>query len=62
MAFVPGFDAYGRATVPDAKGYKPFTVYNGQTNVDNRRLGLGLYGPSDRLHNDLVESQYNRGN
>ena len=62
MAFVPGFDAYGRATVPDAKGYKPFTVYNGQTNVDNRRLGLGLYGPSDRLHNDLIESQYNRGN
>lgn len=62
MGFTPGFDAYGKAVVPDVVGYKPFTVYNGQVNVDNRRLGLGLYGPSDRLHNDLVNSQYNRGN
>lgn len=62
MGFTPGFDAYGKAFVPDGVGYKPFTVYKGQVNVDNRRLGMGLYGPSDRLHNDLVDSQYNRGN
>ena len=58
MGFTPGFDAYGKAVVPDGVGYKPFTVYKGQVNVDNRRLGMGLYGPSDRLHNDLINSQY----
>ena len=58
MGFTPGFDAYGKTIVPDVVGYRPFTVYNNQKNVDNRRLGLGLYGPSDRLHNDLVDSQY----
>jgi hypothetical protein len=58
MGFTPGFDAYGKSVVPDVVGYKPFTVYNNQKNVDNRRLGMGLYGPSDRLHNELVGSQY----
>ena len=62
MGYTPGFDAYKQAFIPQTVGYKPFTVYNNQKNVDNRRLGMGLYGPSDRLHNDLVESQYNRGN
>jgi hypothetical protein len=58
MGFTPGFDTYGKVMVPDAVGYRPFTVYNNQKNVDNRRLGMGLYGPSERLHNDLVGSQY----
>jgi hypothetical protein len=58
MGFTPGFDAYGKAMIPQTIGYKPFTVYNNQVNVDNRRLGMGLYGPSDRLHNELVDSQY----
>lgn len=58
MGFTPGFDAYGKVLVPDSNGYKPFTVYKGQVNVDNKRLGWGLYGPSDRLHNDLVDLQY----
>ncbi len=62
MGFTPGFDAYSTVVMRDVVGYKPFTVYNNQKNVDNRRLGMGLYGPSDRLHNELVESQYNRGN
>ena len=61
MGFTPGFDTYGKVMVPDAIGYRPFTVYNKQVNVDNRRLGMGLYGPSDRLHNELVDSQY-KGN
>ncbi len=61
MAFTPGFDTYALVKMQDVTGYTPFTVYNGQVNVDNKRLGRGLYGPSDRLHNDLVESQY-RGN
>lgn len=58
MAFTPGFDKYSLVRIQDVTGYKPVTVYNGQVNVDNKRLGRGLYGPSDRLHNDLVESQY----
>ena len=58
MGFTPGFDTYGKVLVPDGVGYNPFTVYNGQVNVDNRRLGMGMYGPSDRLHNDLVNSQF----
>ena len=61
MGFTPGFDTYGKTTIPDVTGYKPFTVYNGQRTVDNARLGRGLFGPTDRLHNDMVDSQYNRG-
>ena len=61
MGFTPGFDAYGKSFVPDGVGYKPFTVYARQVNVDNVRLGRRLYGPSDRLHDELVESQY-KGN
>lgn len=62
MGFTPGFDAYGKVMVPDAAGYKPYTVYNNQKTVDNRRLGMGLFGPTDRLHNEMVDAQYNRGN
>lgn len=58
MAFTPGFDAYGKAFIPEAAGYKPFTVYNNQVNVDNHNVRMGLYGPSDRLHNELIKSQY----
>jgi hypothetical protein len=61
MGFTPGFDGYGKAILPDAAGYKPFTVYNNQRTVDNARVGRGLFGPTDRLHNELVESQYTRG-
>lgn len=62
MGFTPGFDAYGKVMVPDAAGYRPYTVYNNQKTVDNRRLGMGLFGPTDRLHNEMVDAQYNRGN
>lgn len=60
MGYTPGFDVYGKAFIPQTVGYKPYTVYNNQVNVDNRRLGRGLTGPSDRLHSEMVESQYNR--
>lgn len=62
MGFTPGFDTYNKAMIPDGVGYKPFTIYNNQRNVDNARLGRGLFGPTDRLHNEMVDSQYNRGN
>lgn len=61
MGHTPGFDTYSKSSIPDVIGYKPYTVYSNQVNVDNRRLGQALYGPSDRLHNDLVNSQY-KGN
>jgi hypothetical protein len=61
MGFTPGFDAYGKAAVPDVVGYKPFTVYNNQKNIDNR-ANLRMFGGNDRLHNEMVDSQYNRGN
>ena len=59
MGFTPGFDAYGKTIVPDAAGYKPFTVYNNQRTIDNRSA-LRMFGGSDRLHNEMVESQYGR--
>ena len=58
MSFVPGFDAYGKVAVPDGIGYKPFTVYNNQKNVDNARVMRGLSGASDRTHEQMVEAQY----
>ena len=61
MGFTPGFDAY-QVTMPDVKGYKPYAIYTNQKTVDNRRLGLGLFGPSDKVHSDMVDSQYNRNN
>jgi hypothetical protein len=61
MGFTPGFDAY-KVTMPDVAGYKPYSVYANQKTVDNRRLGYGLFGPTDNLHKEMVDSQYNRGN
>lgn len=60
MAFTPGFSAY-YTMMPDGIGYKAVSVYNNQVNVDNRRASRGLMGPSDKLHDELVNSQY-KGN
>jgi hypothetical protein len=59
MGFTPGFDVYGKAVLPDGVGYKPFTVYNNQRTIDNRSA-VRMFGGTDRLHNEMVESQYNR--
>ena len=59
MGFTPGFDAYGKTMVPDVAGYKPYTVYNNQKNIDNR-ANLRMFGGTDRLHNEMVDAQYNR--
>ena len=58
MGFTPGFDVYAKSMLPDGVGYKPFTVYNNQRNIENRAT-LRMFGGTDRLHNDMVESQYN---
>ena len=59
MGFTPGFDAYGKAMIQDVAGYKPFTVYNNQRNIENRAT-LRMFGGTDRLHNEMVDSQYNK--
>ena len=60
MGFSAGFDAYGKLVVPDGRGYRPFSVYDNQRTVDNRRNGNALFGPTDRLHNELVDLQYKK--
>lgn len=59
MGFTPGFDAYGKTVIQDVVGYRPFTVYNNQKNIDSR-ANLRMFGGTDRLHNEMVESQYNK--
>lgn len=58
MGFTPGFDTYGKTIMNDVVGYKPYSIYNNQKNIDNR-ANLRMFGGTDRLHNDMVESQYN---
>lgn len=59
MGFVAGFDAYGRVNLQDAVGYRPFEIYRGQQNIDSP-AARGLVGRSDRIHQDMVDSQYNK--
>ena len=58
MGFTPGFDTYGKVMMSDVVGYKPYSIYNNQKNIDNR-ANLRMFGGTDRLHNEMVESQYN---
>jgi hypothetical protein len=59
MGFTPGFDSYGKTMVPDAAGYRPYTVYSNQRTVDNRSA-LRMFGGTDNLHREMVDSQYKR--
>jgi hypothetical protein len=61
MGFTPGFDSYNRFLLPDGQGYKPYSVYNNQRNVDSP-AGRGLFGSSDNAHQKMVDAQYNLGN
>ena len=58
MAFVPGFDAYNKVILRDKPFYPPVEIYKGQSNVDNRVLGRRMFGPTDQLHNEMVNQQY----
>ena len=58
MSFVPGFDVYRNAVMVDRPFYRQEQVYKSQTNVDNRNLGRRMFGPSDRLHEQMIDSQY----
>jgi len=59
MGFVPGFDAYGQAKLPDGIGYRPFEIYRGQRNVDNPAGRRFLTG-ADAKHQEMVDQQYAR--
>jgi hypothetical protein len=60
MGFTPGFDAYSRQIIVQQQFYKPYQVYGNQKTIDNR-ANLRMFGGTDKLHNDMVESQY-KGN
>ena len=60
MGFTPGFDTYSKAIMSDVVGYKPFSIYNNQKNIDSR-ANQRMFGGTDRLHNEMVDSQYNKG-
>lgn len=60
IAVVPnGFDRYN-VTLKDVVFYEPKEIYRNQNVVDNARAQRGLQGGSDRLHQEMVDSQYNR--
>lgn len=61
MGFNPSFDVYNSVIIKDASFYKPFTIYGGQKNVDNARVGRRLFGATDQLHNQMVQSQFELG-
>ena len=57
MGFTSGFDAYSTQLITQQKFYKPYQVYGNQKTVDNR-ANLRMFGGTDRLHNEMVEQQY----
>lgn len=57
MGFTPGFDAYGKQLIVQQQFYKPYQVYGNQKTIDNR-ANLRMFGGTDRLHNEMVEKQY----
>ncbi len=58
MGFTPGFDVYNNMFIQDSHGYKPFTIYVKQNNVDNARLNRRLNNASDILHTMMIEMQW----
>jgi hypothetical protein len=57
MGFTPGFDAYSKEIIVQQQFYKPYQVYGNQKTIDNR-ANLRMFGGTDRLHNEMVEKQY----
>jgi hypothetical protein len=60
MGFTPGFDAYSRQIIVQQQFYKPYQVYGNQKNIDSR-ANLRMFGGTDSLHQQMIESQY-KGN
>jgi len=61
MALAPaGYDSYLNLTMRDVVFYEPKEIYKNQRNVDNVRALRQL--SSDRLHQEMIEQQYKKGN
>ncbi len=59
IGFTPGFDTYAKV-LPDVQFYQPYEAYPGQRTIDTP-AGRGLFGGSDSVHQQIVDSQYNLG-
>ena len=59
MGFTPGFDAYSTQIIVQQPFYKPYQVYGNQKTIDNRYTSR-MFGGTDKLHTEMVESQYER--
>lgn len=59
MSFKPGFDVYSQQLITQTPFYAPVSVYNNQKTIDNR-ANLRMFGGTDKLHQEIVDSQYNR--
>lgn len=57
IGYVPGFAGYQQAILPDSNGLELALKYSKPV-VDNRNAQRRLQGASDRLHNEMVDSQY----
>jgi hypothetical protein len=53
------FNDYLTQQMTDAQFYASKDIYRGQRNVDNARALRGL--GTDRLHQEMVDQQYNQG-
>lgn len=60
MNFVPGFDAYRNAIIPDINGLIVARQY-GKPVVDNQRAQRRLSGANETKWQDMVDSQYKLG-
>ena len=61
MSFVPGFDSYQTAKIVDINALRMQRIY-GKDVVENRFVNRRLFGGSDRLHQEMIEQQYQLGN
>lgn len=57
MGFTPGFDAYSTQIIVQQPFYKPYQVYGNQRTIDNR-ASQRMFSGTDKLHNEMVEQQY----
>lgn len=56
-----GYDLYSQLVIKDVAFYKVEDIYKNQRTIDNVRLMRGLQGGSDRLHQEMVDQQYQLG-
>ncbi len=61
MAVVPaGYSAYSAQIIAQTPFYLPREIYRNQRTVDNDRVRRGLNNRNELLHQNIVDSQYNR--